>query len=183
MLGSERHHFVANMQIFEKKCFFFFFFFFFKFQPFSISFIKFSYRSQKHMPASTSASPLVGEVNVLALKKNTNLIIYFLLIIFCCIPHTYTMRYTVLQRTYLPSYVRKVQRPAVSLRTPGPTVYPSTSRWLWASPHLFRRRGEGPVAGSPYRKTNVKDWHRKSLIFKVTYRLDWNFACDPQMEF
>ena len=29
------------------------------------------------MPASTSASPLVGEVNVLALKKITNLFIYF----------------------------------------------------------------------------------------------------------
>ena len=61
------------------------------------------------------------------------------------------MRYTVLQRTYLPSYVRKVQRPAVSLRTPGPTVYPSTSRWSGCEASFcFRAYGEGPIYGAAW---------------------------------
>ena len=77
------------------------------------------------------------------------------------------MRYTVLQRTYLPSYVRKVQRPAVSLRTPGPTVYPSTSRWSGCEASFcFRAYGEGPVMA------------RRGLLLKSNYAKSQSFHAD-----
>ena len=63
----------------------------------------------------------MGEVNVLALTKNNEF--NFLLLIFCCIPHTYIVRYTVLQRTYPAELRAKVRRLAVaSLSTPGPQI-------------------------------------------------------------
>ena len=68
-----------------------------------------------------------------------------MLIIFCCIPHTYTMRYTVLQRTYLPSYVRKSKglryhcAPLVPL-----FIRPRLGGWGCFLPTNSLPMGEGP---------------------------------------
>ena len=86
------------------------------------------------MPASTSASPLVGEVNVLALIKN-NKFNYLLFVNYFLLYSTHIHNALHGASAHLPAELRaKVQRLAVSLRTSGPTVYPSTSRWLGLTP-------------------------------------------------
>ena len=138
--------------------FFFFFFFFFKFYPFSISCNKFSYKSQKHIPASTSASSLVGEVNVLALTTNNKF--YFSSKIF--LYNTHIVLHACNSAHILPSYVPN----SVGFRLQSHIIYSRPSHCFTVQPlgglgrPLTSSAGAGRVL-SP-----------APLIEKLSYRID-----------